>query len=55
MTSSHSSCKLVTRGANGMQLCVVHCIVYIVDAEKNECLLVGMTSGREAKADTNES
>ena len=33
-------------GANAMQLCVVDCRVYIVDAERDECLLVSMTSGR---------
>ena len=28
------------KGANDMQLCVVDCRVYIVDAESDECLLV---------------
>ena len=28
------------KGANGMQLCVVDCIAYIVDAETDECLRV---------------
>ena len=28
------------KGANGIQLCVVDCRVYIVDAERDECLLV---------------
>ena len=27
------------KGADGMQLCVVDCIAYIVDAETDECLL----------------
>ena len=27
------------KGADGMQLCVVDCIAYIVDAEGDECLL----------------
>ena len=28
------------KGTNGMQLCVVDCIVYIVDAERDNCFLV---------------
>ena len=28
------------KGANGMQLCVVDCIADIVDAKRDECLLV---------------
>ena len=28
------------KGANGMQLYVVGCIVYVVDAKRDECLLV---------------
>ena len=32
------------KGADGMHsyICVVDCIAYIVDAERDECLLVGM-------------
>ena len=28
------------KGANGMQLCVVDCIADIVDAKRDDCLLV---------------
>ena len=28
------------KGADGMQLCVVDCIAYVEDAERDECLLV---------------
>ena len=37
------------KGADGMQLCVMDSAAYIVDAERNECLLAEMMT------DANES